>query len=159
MCWLVHNDGSTIVHIFQTLMTWERLDWYPFLGLYFCGCSFMCIHGEPYVAPGGSQCKNSPWPAVHRIYSRNGRHLPLQFSPHGPSMCHTQGRMVQGFPPSFSSNPFLDFSYFLGGSLIFPTHINFLYPLWTVNIVLLFCATVKNSNALKFWPDSFLWKY
>lgn len=78
----------------------KDLPWYPFWGLYFCRWSFMCLHREPYVAPGGSQCKNNPWPAVQQIYSRNGRHLPPAILTSWTKHVSHRGRAVQGFPTS-----------------------------------------------------------
>lgn len=137
---------SAIVYIFQTLLTWEGFHWYPFLGLYFCGCSFMCIHRESYVAPGALNGTT----AVHRICSRNGRHLPLQFSPHGPSMCRTLGEQFREFPHSAQIIFWISLAslgeFDVTNTLTSPSPCK-----WTVNIVLLLCAT--GETILQFWLD------
>ena len=97
---------STIVYIFQTLMAWERLHRYPFLGLYFCVCSFTCIHREPYVAPavGGGRLgvRAAPDQLFTGLQQKWKASSLAVFTSGTKHVSHTythRGRAVQGFPP------------------------------------------------------------
>lgn len=98
------------------------------------GFIFLWVQFNRWLQGAGCEC--GPRPAVRRVYGRNGRHPPWQFSLHASSMCHTLGEWCRDSPTatSFSSNPCLNSPHFLGEFDI--SNILTFSPPWTVDKVL-----------------------